>query len=112
MSVPFGKIASIDEIQSAKKYGENYRVTGQLIKYNASSNICTISSVDCKGELTINIDLIANFPFKLGSLFQFIGEWRLDGCLHARIARNVDGLDMKLYAAAVKLCREHGRIPI
>ena len=45
-------------------------------------------------------------PHKIDSMYQYIGEvdgWGPDGtpCLRARVARCVDGLDLKLYGRAL-----------
>lgn len=78
-------------------------------------DVAVICMPDCKQKLHVRTDLIENFPYKIGSLFQFIGEYRrsVDGrFLKARIARNVDGLDFKLYKQAVLLCRKHGKLDL
>mmetsp|Transcript_24011 Transcript_24011/g.33583 ORF Transcript_24011/g.33583 Transcript_24011/m.33583 type:complete len:115 (+) Transcript_24011:116-460(+) len=110
--IPSGKIAFIDEIL-ATKANESFRVTGHLASFEASKDVATITSTESKGKLLIRTNLLEDFPFKIGALFQFIGEFNVKNkALRARVARNVDGMDTKLYAEAIKLCRKHGRLPM
>ncbi|GAB5356525.1 hypothetical protein AAMO2058_000297200 [Amorphochlora amoebiformis] len=111
--VPSGRIAFIDEILESKDDGGSFRVTGRLEKYDAEREIATIVSKESKRSLKVKTDLLSDFRFDIGSLFQFIGEYHTKrGFIRARIGRNVNGMDMELYATAVKLCREHCRLPM
>eukprot|EP00466_Bigelowiella_natans_P018831 jgi/Bigna1/90750/estExt_fgenesh1_pg.C_780059 len=117
-NIPSGKIAFVDEILATKSNG-SFRVTGHLASFDASNllelnrDVATITSTESKGKLQIRTNLLEDFPFKIGALFQFIGEFNAkEKFLRARVARNVDGMDTKLYAEAIKLCRKHGRLPM
>lgn len=115
-NVPSATIAFIDEILALKKDGASYRVTGRLVEYDASKDVARIVEGKQGAALWVRTDLLDKFPHKIDSLFQFIGEFRAgkgasEGCLQARCARNVDGLDMRLYREALKLCRKEKKMP-
>ena len=61
--------------------------------------------------LEVDTTLLGQFPFQVGSLFQFIGEMRTEQetkklCMAARVGRNVDGLDLGMYEQALKIRRD------
>lgn len=56
--------------------------------------------------LRVDVSLIEGLPFKVSSLFQFIGELLEDEegiYLKARVARNIDGIDLPLYEKVLEL---------
>ena len=60
-------------------------------------------------RLLLDVALLGeNVSLKPGSLYMVIGEIEMlpaGPCLQARVARNCDGMDVELFAAALKLHR-------
>lgn len=85
-----------------------------MYEYNGDSNIITLKFRD--HFLQVHMDLLGdNFPLKVGSLYQFIGELHNNNdnpinessiYLQARVVRLVDGLDLESYIQAVQLKRK------
>ena len=77
----------------------------RLVAYDAAAASATIE-LDGASIAVDVANVPAPDPHKIGSLYQYIGE--VDGrgpdgtpCLRARVARCVDGLDLKLYGRAL-----------
>ena len=81
----------------------------RLVSYDAAAARATIA-LDGASILVDVANVPSPDPHRIDSLYQYIGE--IDGggggggggapCLRARVARCVDGLDLKLYARALR----------
>eukprot|EP01083_Nonionella_stella_P081267 223756_1 len=112
-----GEIFYVDEI--CRKHDNNtIRCFGRLISHDVRANRAVIENVahevtQCASpspkQLTIDTEMLQENVFKINSLFQFIGEVYFQGespLLKARIARNVDGLDVRLYDEVLDIKRK------
>ncbi|RKO93863.1 telomere-capping, CST complex subunit-domain-containing protein [Blyttiomyces helicus] len=108
-----GVILNIAEIlsQDTARLASTVRVLGKLISYDVPTNIAVIEH---GGErLLVDVTLLGDFPHRLKSLLQFIGELEDHAphagggsvVLRARIVRNVDGLDLKLFEQSLLIRR-------
>ncbi|EGF78528.1 hypothetical protein BATDEDRAFT_90687 [Batrachochytrium dendrobatidis JAM81] len=94
--------------QPESMIGQTVRVLGRLKDYNVHKNIV---QAEYKGQcMSIDTTLLGIFDYKLGSLYQWIGELAsFTGhggiILHARILRNMDELDTALFEDTLKLRR-------
>ncbi|KAF8100601.1 hypothetical protein N665_0220s0005 [Sinapis alba] len=83
------------------------RVTGLLKRYSVETAIGVIE--DGEKSLKINTQHLRDVSFRVGSIYQFIGELHIEpnneAILQARTGRNVDGIDMNLYRKTVELLR-------
>uniref|UniRef100_A0A1D1Y2B0 CST complex subunit TEN1 n=2 Tax=Anthurium amnicola TaxID=1678845 RepID=A0A1D1Y2B0_9ARAE len=90
------------------KQGASLRITGKLESYCVESAVATI--VDGSSRLKVDTQHLRNLSFRIGCLYQFIGELLIgqnnDAILQARIGRNVDGMDLNLYHQSVQLLRQ------
>ncbi|CAN8244741.1 unnamed protein product [Cochlearia groenlandica] len=90
------------------KEAVSLRVTGRLSRYSVETAICVIEDGD--KTLRINTQHLRDVSFRVGSIYQFIGELHIhpinQAMLEARTGRNVDGMDMNLYRETVKLLRK------
>ncbi|CAL8139249.1 unnamed protein product [Prunus armeniaca] len=66
--------------------------------------------VDGSDSLKINIQHLRELSFRVGSIYQFIGEPLIqpdnEAVLQARVGRNVDGVDLNLYYQSLQLLRQ------
>ncbi|CAB4304594.1 unnamed protein product [Prunus armeniaca] len=66
--------------------------------------------VDGSDSLKINIQHLRELSFRVGSIYQFIGEPLIqpdnEAALQARVGRNVDGVDLNLYYQSLQLLRQ------
>jgi CST complex subunit TEN1 len=94
--------SATDECDSASSevVGKYVRVTGYIEEYDPLKAQCLVSHGDSR--LLVDLKLVFPEHMTVGSLFQFIGE--LAGVpapdrllLKARVAKNVNGMDMKLF---------------
>ncbi|KFK31422.1 hypothetical protein AALP_AA6G109800 [Arabis alpina] len=90
------------------KQALSLRVTGMLKGYSVETAICVIE--DGTTSLKINTQHLRHLSFRVGSIYQFIGELHIDpnnqAILQARTGRNVDGIDMSLYRKTIQLLRQ------
>ncbi|KAL6132743.1 hypothetical protein ACLB2K_064982 [Fragaria x ananassa] len=90
------------------KQGASLRVTGKLQEYSVETAIATI--VDGNDSLKIDTKLLRELNIRVGSMYQFIGELHIqpdnEAVLQARVGRNVDGIDLKLYYQSLQLLRQ------
>ncbi|KAM7278065.1 hypothetical protein ACFE04_005199 [Oxalis oulophora] len=88
--------------------GASIRVTGKLQEYSVETAIATIA--DEGAILMINTQHLRDLSFRVGSIYQFIGElhFQLDNVaiLQARVGRNVDGIDLDLYRQSLQLLQK------
>ena len=78
--------------------GNDHDSSSAIIEYN-------------RAKLTVSCDrLVSECDLVLGSMFQFIGELFVvnnELRLRARVARCVEGADMRLYEQALQMMRLH-----
>ncbi|XP_010480224.1 PREDICTED: CST complex subunit TEN1-like isoform X1 [Camelina sativa] len=91
------------------KEAVSLRVTGMLRGYSVETAIGVIE--DGGRSLKINTQNLRDVSFRVGSIYQFIGELHIEqsnneAILQARTGRNVDGIDMNLYRKTVELLRQ------
>lgn len=108
--VSSGALVILDELKPSSpqfQNGESLRVTGKLTDYSAETAVAVIAD----GSATLKIDTQhLNLNYRLGSIYQFIGELFLvsdtEPLLKARVGRNVDGMDLNLYYQSLQLLKE------
>ncbi|KAH7557088.1 hypothetical protein JRO89_XS11G0044500 [Xanthoceras sorbifolium] len=72
----------------------------------------TATAIVADGSATLKIDTrhLRDLSFRVGSMYQFIGELCIqpdnEAILQARVGRNVDGLDLNLYHRSLQLLRQ------
>lgn len=77
------------------------------MRYDARQSVVEIEYN--QHNLVIETQMIRDVEFEIGSLFQFIGETYLNRGtvrLSARVARNVQGLDLGLFNQALRAQRQ------
>ncbi|XP_024538129.1 uncharacterized protein LOC112348939 [Selaginella moellendorffii] len=87
------------------RHMKSLRVMGTLESFDVESGVAHIRHEGA--SLAVDTTLLRDIHLRPGSLYQFIGELLLQSgmMLRARVARNVDGLDVKLYEKALRLRR-------
>ncbi|KAJ3150402.1 hypothetical protein HDU89_003183 [Geranomyces variabilis] len=118
-----GTILHISEIQRpSRQFGNqvSVRVLGRLVDFDPIHNLALIEHRGA--SLAIDAALLGPFHHRIKALLQFIGEVERNWTppetlpfqlgpgahhpiLRARIARNVDGLDVPLYEQALEIRR-------
>lgn len=116
-----------------KLEGQAVRVMGRLIHYDASKNVCVLEDTPVRPhserhthlaptyQLNVDTSRLSKFKFKMGVMFQFIGDIdvssnkervKVEGggpapgiVLLARVARNVEGIDVNLFYKALQVRR-------
>ncbi|XVE89598.1 hypothetical protein DITRI_Ditri20bG0008800 [Diplodiscus trichospermus] len=106
-----GVVVTPPELQSSSEFfkeGASLRVTGKLQEYSVETAIAVIA--DQSAILKIDTQHLREISFRVGSIFQFIGELHIqpnnEAILQARIGRNVDGIDLNLYHQSLQLVRQ------
>ncbi|XP_021819128.1 CST complex subunit TEN1-like [Prunus avium] len=106
-----GALVSLQDLHPSSSYfkqGASLRVTGKLQEYSVEIAIATI--VDGSDSLKINTQYLRELSFRVGSIYQFIGELLIQpdngAVLQARVGRNVDGIDLNLYYQSLQLLRQ------
>ncbi|XP_030459884.1 CST complex subunit TEN1 [Syzygium oleosum] len=88
--------------------GASLRVLGKLQEYSVETTVAII--VDAGASLKIDTQHLRDLHFRVGSIYQFIGELQVqpdnEAVLRARVGRNVDGLDLNLYYQSLQLVRQ------
>ncbi|CAB4270630.1 unnamed protein product [Prunus armeniaca] len=106
-----GALVSLQDLHPSSSYfkqGASLRVTGKLQEYSVETAIATI--IDGSDSLKINTQHLRELSFRVGSIYQFIGELLIqpdnEAVLQARVGRNVDGIDLNLYYQSLQLLRQ------
>eukprot|EP00262_Sarcandra_glabra_P004280 TRINITY_DN1523_c2_g1_i2.p1 TRINITY_DN1523_c2_g1~~TRINITY_DN1523_c2_g1_i2.p1 ORF type:complete len:125 (+),score=11.85 TRINITY_DN1523_c2_g1_i2:214-588(+) len=105
-----GILVALQELESSPlfKQGASLRVTGKLQEYCVETAIAVI--VDGNISLKIDTQHLRDINFRVGSIYQFIGEFLVQpdntAMLQARVGRNVDGIDLNLYHQSLQLRRQ------
>ncbi|PQQ17415.1 hypothetical protein Pyn_10406 [Prunus yedoensis var. nudiflora] len=80
----------------------------ELQEYSVETAIATI--IDGSDSLKINTQHLRELGFRVGSIYQFIGELLIqpdnEAVLEARVGRNVDGIDLNPYYQSLQLLRQ------
>uniref|UniRef100_A0A7N2L4Q3 CST complex subunit TEN1 n=1 Tax=Quercus lobata TaxID=97700 RepID=A0A7N2L4Q3_QUELO len=80
----------------------------RLQEYSVETAIAIV--VDGNAKLKINTQHLRDLSFRVGSIYQFIGELLIqpddEAILQARVGRNVDGIDLNLYHQSLQLLRQ------
>ncbi|KAF5739890.1 hypothetical protein HS088_TW12G01101 [Tripterygium wilfordii] len=106
-----GALVTLPELQPSSPFfeeGASLRVTGKLQEYSAETAIAIVA--EDGAVLKINTEHLRDITFRVGSIYQFIGELLIlpdnEAILHARVGRNVDGIDLNLYHQSLQLLRQ------
>ncbi|KAB2621517.1 hypothetical protein D8674_023699 [Pyrus ussuriensis x Pyrus communis] len=106
-----GALVTLQDLHPSSPYfkqGASLRVTGKLHDYSVETAIATIA--DGSERLKINTQHLRELSFRVGSIYQFIGELLIqpdnEAVLQARVGRNVDGIDLNLYHQSLQLLRK------
>ncbi|KAL5701058.1 Telomeric pathways with STn1 [Ranunculus cassubicifolius] len=111
-SIKSGILVNLEDLQPSSlflRHGSSVRVTGKLQDYSVETAIAII--VDGNFNLKIDTQHLRDLSFRIGSIYQFIGELIIqpdiaEAVLQARIGRNVDGIDLNLYRQSLQLLRQ------
>ncbi|XP_039048744.1 CST complex subunit TEN1-like [Hibiscus syriacus] len=97
-----GALVTLLDLQQSSiffKEGASLRVIGKLQDYSVETAIAVIA--DQGVTLKIDTQHLTELGFRIGSIFQFIGELLIqpnnEAVLQARTGRNIDGIDLDLY---------------
>ncbi|KAL5743628.1 hypothetical protein ACOSP7_026496 [Xanthoceras sorbifolium] len=110
-AIKSGALVTLVELHSSSPFfkdGTSLRVTGKLREYSVETAIAIVAD----GSATLKIDTrhLRDLSFRVGSMYQFIGELCIqpdnEAILQARVGRNVDGLDLNLYHRSLQLLRQ------
>ncbi|KAJ8754772.1 hypothetical protein K2173_012161 [Erythroxylum novogranatense] len=110
-SIQSGVLVTLEDLHPSSSFlrqGASLRVTGKLQEYTVETAIAII----CHGNASLKIDTqhLRDLSFRIGSIYQFIGELLIqpdnESILQARVARNVDGIDLNLYQHSIQLLRQ------
>ncbi|WCJ24835.1 CST complex subunit TEN1 [Euphorbia peplus] len=111
MAIQCGQLVSLQDLHPSSSlfnHGASLRVIGKLEEYNVETAIAIIA--DGNATLKIGTQHLRNLSFRIGSVYQFIGELVIqpenEAILEARVGRNVDGIDLNLYYQTLKLLRK------
>ncbi|CAI5728326.1 unnamed protein product [Peronospora effusa] len=108
------EICQIKEVlNDPQLQNRSVRVTGRLDAYNAQLQVATVSFQNVSMTVETQKLALENLHLQLHSMYQFLGETyttNKEGTIKvqlvARVARNVDSLDMDLFLEALALRRE------
>ncbi|KAJ0978553.1 hypothetical protein J5N97_014027 [Dioscorea zingiberensis] len=110
-AIKHGIPATLQELEPSSplfKQGTSLRVTGKLQVYSVETAVAIIA--DGGTSLKIDTQHLRGNSFRIGSVYQFIGELLIqsdnDAILQARVGRNVDGIDLNLYHQSLQLLRK------
>ncbi|XP_065177423.1 CST complex subunit TEN1-like [Sycon ciliatum] len=111
MRLQSGRVLKLDEVvqQGSALDGKAVRTIGKLVQLNPVSSTAVLSGSD-GSRLTVSTRLVEPFPYRLHSLIQLIGEMEVTGggecVIVPRVARCVDGLDVRLHNEALGVWRQ------
>ncbi|KAG4176841.1 hypothetical protein ERO13_A11G270600v2 [Gossypium hirsutum] len=95
-AIKSGALVPLPELQPSSEFfkeGASLRVTGKLQEYSVETAIAVIA--DQGATLKVDTQHLRELSFRIGSIFQFIGELNIlpnnEAILQARTGRNVDG---------------------
>ncbi|KAK7397148.1 hypothetical protein VNO78_18315 [Psophocarpus tetragonolobus] len=111
LEIKSGTLVSLQDLHPSSpffKQGASLRIVGKLQEYSIETALAII--VDGDDILKVNTEHLRDLSFKVGSVYQFIGELLIqpdnEGILQARVGRNVDGIDLNLYHQSLLLLRQ------
>ncbi|KAJ0401050.1 hypothetical protein ATCC90586_004155 [Pythium insidiosum] len=109
-TISHGEIVQIAEVlRDPRLQQRSVRITGKLESYDASNHIALVSFQGAQLTVETRICALEGVELAIGSMYQFIGETyrsHADVRLRARVARNVDNLDIDLFLQALELRRK------
>lgn len=89
------------------------RITGNLVAYDAQRKKAQITFQDVSMTVETQRLALENLRLQVGSMYQFLGETyvsdqggKTDVRLVARVARNVDSLDIDLFLETLAIRRQ------
>ncbi|KAG5244753.1 hypothetical protein OIU76_003089 [Salix suchowensis] len=111
MAIKHGELVTLEQLNPSSpffKQGASVRVTGKLQEYTVETAIAVVAD----GNATLKIDTqhLRDISFRIGSIYQLIGELLIqpdnEAILQARVGRIVDGIDLSLYHQSLQLLRQ------
>ncbi|OAY60631.1 CST complex subunit TEN1 isoform X2 [Manihot esculenta] len=110
-AIKSGELVTLNDLHPSSplfKNGASLRVTGKLQEYTVETAIAIIA--DGNKILKIDTQHLRDLSFRIGSVYQFIGELVVqpdnEAILQARVGRNVDGIDLNLYHQSLQVLRQ------
>ncbi|KAG4122662.1 hypothetical protein ERO13_D11G280800v2 [Gossypium hirsutum] len=110
-AIKSGALVTLPELQPSSEFfkeGASLRVTGKLQEYSVETAIAVIA--DQGATLKVDTQHLRELSFRIGSIFQFIGELNIqpnnEAILQACTGRNVDGIDLDLYYQSLQQLRQ------
>ncbi|KAE8675419.1 topless-related protein 3-like [Hibiscus syriacus] len=110
-AIKSGASVTLLELQPSSKYfkeGASLRVTGKLQEYSVETAMAVIA--DLGATLKIDTQHLRELGFRIGSIFQFIGELHIQpnngAILQACTGRNIDGIDLDLSYQSLQKLRQ------
>lgn len=100
-------VVFIDELNSDRDYFQNrsVRVFGSLASLDFKTQIATITHR--KNTLLVDTALLGAFRHRIKGWYQFLGVMD-QGILHAKIIRDVEGMDQNVFSKALQSLRDMG----
>ncbi|KAH9755383.1 CST complex subunit TEN1 [Citrus sinensis] len=129
-AIKSGALVNLTELHPSSQFyeeGASLRVTGKIgtkenaVIFNEKNKIYyrlqdyaveAAMAIIADGNAILKIDTqhLRDLSFRVGSIYQFIGELHIqadcEAILQARVGRNVDGLDLNLYRQSLQLLRQ------
>ncbi|XP_021692746.2 CST complex subunit TEN1 isoform X2 [Hevea brasiliensis] len=106
-AIKSGELVTLKDLHPSSplfKHGASLRVIGKLQEYTVETAIAIV--VDGNAILKIDTQHLRDLSFRIGSVYQFIGELLIQPDDEARVGRNVDGIDLNLYHQSLQLLRQ------
>ncbi|KAK4748796.1 hypothetical protein SAY87_015382 [Trapa incisa] len=111
-AIKSGALVSLEDLVPSSPFfanGSSLRVIGRLQEYSVETAFAII--VDGRAKLKVSTVHLRDLSFRVGSIYQFIGELRIiqpenEATLQARVGRNVDGIDLNLYHESIQMVRQ------
>ncbi|CEG45558.1 uncharacterized protein PHALS_01846 [Plasmopara halstedii] len=108
------EICQISEVLADPQLqNRSVRITGQLMAYDAQQKVARVTFQDALMIVETQQLAFENLRLQLGSMYQFLGETyvrnqgeEMEVRLVARVARNVDNLDIDLFLETLAMRRQ------
>ncbi|GLT90188.1 hypothetical protein SLE2022_081340 [Rubroshorea leprosula] len=110
-SIKSGQLVTLQDLHPPPSFfeeGASPPVTRKLQEYTVETAVAVIAD----GGVTLRIDTqhLRDLSFRVGSIYQFIGELHIhldnETILQAHVGRNVDSIGLNLYHQSLQLLRQ------
>ncbi|XP_043813799.1 CST complex subunit TEN1 isoform X1 [Manihot esculenta] len=114
-AIKSGELVTLNDLHPSSplfKNGASLRVTGKSLCRLQEYTVETAIAIIADGNKILKIDTqhLRDLSFRIGSVYQFIGELVVqpdnEAILQARVGRNVDGIDLNLYHQSLQVLRQ------